>query len=286
MPKPLDYSDLDPAQWREYPEIETDSLWLIGSRERGNGHQLDYHGNYVPQIATQTFTRYTKRGEVVLDLFLGSGTSAIEALRLGRRCLGVELKQDLVSYVATKIPPDRIGRDVVLLQGDSSAPELTSKIQPAFAALGVERAQLLVLHPPYHDIIRFSDSPGDLSNAASTGQFLDLFERVARNGFELLQPGRFAVLVIGDKYTGGELVPLGFHCLERMNRAGFVTRALVVKNIEGNEVGKGRTNNLWRYRALAGGFYIFKHEYVIIFQKPAARRPASRGHHREFPEAH
>jgi hypothetical protein len=42
----------------------------------------------------------------------------------------------------------------------------------------------------------------------------------------------------------------------------------VVKNIEGNERGKGRTNHLWRYRALAGGYYIFKHEYVIIFRKP------------------
>ena len=51
-----------------------------------------------------------------------------------------------------------------------------------------------------------------------------------------------------------------------MNEAGFRTRSIVVKNIEGNEVGKGRANNLWRYRALRGGFYLFKHEYVMIFQ--------------------
>jgi hypothetical protein len=42
-----------------------------------------------------------------------------------------------------------------------------------------------------------------------------------------------------------------------------------VKNIEGNERGKGRDSNLWRYRALQHGFYVFKHEYVVIFQKPA-----------------
>ena len=33
-----------------------------------------------------------------------------------------------------------------------------------------------------------------------------------------------------------------------------------------------RPNNLWRYRALKGGFYIFKHEYVMVFQKPARGR--------------
>ena len=77
------------------------------------------------------------------------------------------------------------------------------------------------------------------------------------------------MLVIGDEYTKGELIPLGFYCLERMQRTGFRAKGIVVKNITGNERGKGRDSNLWRYRALAGGYYIFKHEYVIIFQKPA-----------------
>jgi hypothetical protein len=76
--------------------------------------------------------------------------------------------------------------------------------------------------------------------------------------------------VIGDKYARGELIPLGFRCMERAQRAGFRVKAIVVKNIEGNERGKGRSANLWRYRALAGGYYIFKHEYVIVLQRPSA----------------
>jgi len=52
-----------------------------------------------------------------------------------------------------------------------------------------------------------------------------------------------------------------------MNEVGFKTKSIIVKNIEGNEIAKGKNNNLWRYRALAGGFYVFKHEYVMIFFK-------------------
>ena len=74
--------------------------------------------------------------------------------------------------------------------------------------------------------------------------------------------------MIGDKYENGELVPLGFQCMERMNRLGFRTKSIIVKNISGNEKAKGRLNNLWRYRALAGGFYVFRHEYVFLFHKP------------------
>ena len=262
------WSDLDLNRWRDYDDILTDSLWYFPNRAGGDGHQLDYHGNYIPQIATQLYTRYTKPDEIVLDLFLGSGTSVIEALRLKRRCIGVELKPELVEYVRRKISPNRPDSRIQLLQGNSADPAIISGVSEALQRMQAKFAHLLLLHPPYADIIKFSEHPADLSNAANTEAFLDGFEIVARHGYELLAPGRFAALIIGDKYAKGELVPLGYWCMERMNRAGFKTKAIIVKNIEGNEKGKGKSANLWRYRALAGGYYVFKHEYVMVFFKP------------------
>jgi DNA modification methylase len=270
-PKKKPWSDIDLNCWRDYDQVLTDSLWNFPSRASGEGHQLDYHGNFIPQIATQLFIRYSKKDETVLDLFLGSGTSAIEAARLERRCIGVELKPDLVNYVKSKLDPALLDTRIHIVQGNSGDPEIVEKLSPLLARTDSPDsnfAHLLILHPPYADIIKFSDQPNDLSNAPTTEAFLDRFEAVARNGYRLLAPGRFAALIIGDKYARGELVPLGFWCMERMNRIGFKTKAIVVKNIEGNEKGKGKSANLWRYRALAGGYYIFKHEYIIIFFKP------------------
>jgi predicted RNA methylase len=268
------YNDLDLSRWKEYLErdedpVWTDSLWHIPSRARGNGHALEYHGNFVPQIATQALLRFSRRGDAVLDLFLGSGTTALEALRLERRCIGVELKPELAAHVREKTAdPDRVR----VLCGDSAAPETAAAVREALAAWEREHADLLILHPPYGDIIRFSDREECLSNAPTSEEFLRRFRLVADHGFSLLRPGRFAVLVIGDRYEKGALVPLGFECMREMNEAGFRTRSIVVKNIEGNESGKGKTSNLWRYRALRGGFYIFKHEYVILFDRPHGRR--------------
>jgi DNA modification methylase len=267
--KILAYSDIDVSRWREYEHIETGSLWLFNGRDRQNGHQLDYHGNCVPQILTQLISRYTKPGDVVLDLFLGSGTSAIEAVNLGRLAIGVELKADMAQYVRAKLEEQDKAEQVVIINGDSSNAKWTGRaIHRALSGFEREQIQFLFLHPPYADIIRFSESENDLSNAVSTEQFLDMFEQVCHLGYEMLEPGRFAGLVIGDKYADGELIPLGFLCMERMNRAGFKTKSIIVKNITGNEKAKGRMSNLWRYRALVGGFYIFKHEYVFIMQKP------------------
>jgi len=269
-PKTTAYSDIDLNRWRDYDHILTDSLWLFPHREKRGGHKLEYHGNFIPQIATQLFERYTKPDEIVLDMFLGAGTSALEAVNLSRRLVGVELKPDLVEYVRSKIPADLLDARIKILQGDSAQPETLAAVRDELAAWDEQAAQFLVLHPPYADIIKFSDRPDDLSNLDSVDAFLDSFQTIAQQGYDLLAPGRFAALIIGDKYANGELIPLGFWCMERMNRVGFKTKAIIVKDIQGNERGKGRTSNLWRYRALAGGYYIFKHEYVIVMVKPAS----------------
>jgi len=78
------FNDIDVNQWKEYDEIITDSLWLIGSRDKSGTHTAELHGNFIPQIPHQAMLRYTKRGEIVLDTFLGSGTTLIECKRLGR----------------------------------------------------------------------------------------------------------------------------------------------------------------------------------------------------------
>lgn len=265
--KTRSYNDIDLNNWKDYEYLETGTLWNFKARAKGNGHSFDYHGNYIPQIAQQLYERYTKADDVVLDFFFGSGTSGIEAVNMNRRCIGIELKEDMVEYVSEKFSPKQLVTDVNIINGDSASEEVKEKIQARLEIMGKQKAQFAVLHPPYDDIIKFSDKKEDLSNCSSTEEFYDLFQKVAKNAYDLLEKGRYAALIIGDKYTKGELIPLGFECMRKMNELGFITKSIIVKNIEGNEKAKGRTANLWRYRALAGGFYIFKHEYVIVLQK-------------------
>lgn len=266
-PKTKPYSDIDLNNWKLYSHIKTGSLWEFSSRDKSNGHSYDYHGNYIPQIATQLFERFTKKNDIVLDLFFGSGTSGIEALNMGRRCIGVELKQDMVDYVSSKFTKRELVSKMNIICADSASKEAKEKVEARLDVMGSKAAQFLVLHPPYDDIIKFSDKKEDLSNCATTEEFYELFKKVAKNGYDLLEKGRFATLIIGDKYANSRLVNLSFECQRRMEELGFITKAVIVKNITGNEKAKGKQANLWRYRALAGGFYTFDHEYVMVFQK-------------------
>ena len=266
-PKTKPYNDIDLNNWKLYENVKTGTWWEFQSREKQNGHSLDYHGNYIPQIATQLIERYTKKNDIILDLFFGSGTSGIEAINMNRRCIGVELKEDLAQKVSEKFTPKQLVTDVNIISADSADEKTIDKIQARLEIMGEEKAQFLMLHPPYDDIIKFSDKKEDLSNCATTEEFYDLFEKVAKNGYDLLEKGRFACLIIGDSYKNSEVQPLGFECMNRMRKLGFVLKSTIVKDIQGNERGKGKTANLWRYRALAGGFSIFTHEYIFVFQK-------------------
>lgn len=263
------FSDIDVNQWKAYDEIITDSLWLIGSRDKAGAHTAELHGNFIPQIPHQAMLRYTKRGEVVLDAFLGNGTTLIECKRLGRHGIGIELLPNLVKrsreLIAKQANPWEV--KTMVIQGDSCLLETMQDVQDLLKKeYGRDKVQLIIMHPPYHNIIKFSDDPRDLCNAPTTGDFLDNFSSVVKQSYELLEKKRFLVLVIGDKYSKGEWVPLGFHTMQRVLENGYKLKSIVVKNIVGNRA-KRNLEHFWRRRALKWGFYVFKHEYVMFFQK-------------------
>lgn len=262
-------NDLDLRQWREYPEILTDSLWTFPERDRSGAHLADYHGNFIPQIPHQALLRYSKNGDVVLDPFLGSGTTLIECRRLGRHGIGIELNREVARAARQRISeeptPESVSTSVLV--GDSSDLDRTSrKIERQLRRLGRTEVQLALLHPPYHSIIRFSDHPADLSTCTNPQVFLERFGQVVDLTSRFLAPNRYLVLVIGDYYEKGTWTPLGFQCMQTVLERGYRLKSIVVKDMHGNRAKRNLTN-IWRYRALAGGFYIFKHEYVFFFQR-------------------
>ena len=259
---------IQPSEWREHPEILTDSLWIFGSRSREGMHNGQYHGNFVPQIPFQAIRRFTKEGDVVLDPFLGSGTTLIECRRQGRHGIGVELNEAIAREARRRIEAEEncyyTWQEV--LSGDSTERDTIARVRQVLAEHGRSQVQLLIMHPPYHDIIKFSDDPRDLCNAPSLTDFLASFRKVVRGTYDFLEKGRYLVVVIGDKYSAGEWIPLGFRTMEVVQALGYRLKSIVVKNIEGNRA-KRDLQHFWRQRAFRGGFYIFKHEYVLFFQK-------------------
>ena len=257
-------NDLNLNRWKEYDDIITDSLWILNKRDNSGVHHAGYWGNFIPQIPNQLLRRYTKKGEWVLDPFLGSGTTLIEAQRLGRNAVGIELSRKVLDQTKKNIAKEENPNNVKLefINSDSASVDLKNTL----SILDIKSFQFQIFHPPYWDIIKFSDSKSDLSNTKSIEDFLKGFGKVLDNCLPHLDKKRFAAVVISDKYSGGEWIPLGFYVMQEFLKRGMILKSTIVKNFE-ETTAKRNQKELWRYRALAGGFYVFKHEYIFIFQK-------------------
>jgi len=257
-------NEINLLRWKEYDDIITDSLWVLDRRDTSGAHLGWYWGNFIPQIPHQMMLRYTKKGDWILDAFVGSGTTLIECRRLGRNGIGIELNEEVAQEANKLIEKEQNKNNVVseVIIGDSRAIDIKSILDK----YKINQVQLLIMHPPYHDIIKFSKDKRDLSNAKNTEEFLKMFGDVVDNVTPYLEKGRYFALVIGDKYFKGEWIPLGFYCMQEVLKRGYLLKSIIVKNFEETR-GKRNQKELWRYRALVGGFYIFKHEYVMLFKK-------------------
>jgi len=257
-------NDINLSRWKEYDEIITDSLWVLDKRDSSGAHLGWYWGNFIPQIPHQMMLRYTKKGDWVLDTFVGSGTTLIECRRLGRNGIGIELNSEVAEKARNLIDkePNKHNTIAETITGDSR----TINTNSILSEHGKKNVQFLIMHPPYYDIIKFSQEPNDLSRAPTVDSFLKMFGEVVDNTYPFLENKRYFALVIGDKYSKGEWIPLGFYCMNEVLKRGYLLKSIIVKNFEETRA-KRNQKELWRYRALVGGFYLFKHEYIMLFKK-------------------
>jgi 16S rRNA G966 N2-methylase RsmD len=256
-------NDIDMSQWKSLTDVWTDSLWIIPNRDNSGAHDGHYHGNFVPQIVHQLLTRYTKSGDFVLDPFSGSGTTLIEAQRMGRNSIGIELQPSVAAEAAARIHTEsREGIIADTFVDDSRNFDVNRILQ----TYNIKNVQFIIYHPPYWDIIKFSEDSADLSNSKTIEEFIENFKQVVRNTCTILEKNRYCAVVIGDKYANSQLVPLGFYCMQAMQQEGLTLKATIVKNFDQTK-GKANQQALWRQRALQNGLYIFKHEYIFLFRK-------------------
>lgn len=246
-------------------DVNVESLWIIGPRAKGGKRENNYHGNFVPQIPSDLIRRFTKEDDVVLEPFMGSGTTLFECERLNRRYIGFDINKEMVAYVRQKMN-DGHGK-FVIHQMDASSADAERVVQKDLTNFDRESADLMILHPPYFDIIRFTDQKCDLSNAKSLDDFISRYQAVLRRMLGAVRKNGHLAIVAGDLYRNSEVVPLGFMLMNAtLQMGGCKLKGIVVKDMVGNRAKIG-LDALWHKRALRSDYYLFKHEYIFVFRK-------------------
>ena len=80
------------------------SVWSINTAQSGEAHFAVFPEK-IPELCIKAGT---KEGDVVLDPFMGSGTTANVAKRLGRKWIGIELNEEYAKFINTKTAQDEL----------------------------------------------------------------------------------------------------------------------------------------------------------------------------------
>jgi site-specific DNA-methyltransferase (adenine-specific) len=98
--EPVMYGWTPGAGHRWYGDRTQDSVW---EAKVGLDLEKKLHPTSKPvSIASRPIQNHTKQGDVVADMFLGSGTTLIAAEQLGRKCYGMEISSQYVDVICNR----------------------------------------------------------------------------------------------------------------------------------------------------------------------------------------
>lgn len=244
-------------------ELERGSVWSFKQRGDWATHRGNYRGNWSPYIPRNVILRYSQPGDMVLDYFVGGGTTCIEAKLLGRRSIGIDINPAAVKMTVDNLtfsPPANL-----YTERDFPIFEPTVKVGDArdLSDISDNSIDLICAHPPYAGIIKYSTGiDGDLSGLPLE-RFLGEMAKVARESYRVLKPGGKCAILIGDARKEKRIVPVGFGVIQTFLQAGFSLYDLAIKRQH-----NCKTTGIWYKRSLHHNFLLIAHEYLPIFQKP------------------
>lgn len=259
LKRPRRITSWGPKEFRE----ETTTVWSYPQRGNWATHHGGYRGNWSPYIPRNVILKYSQPGDLVLDYFVGGGTTAIEAKLLRRRCIARDINPVCVAMTKEHLnfsPPETL-----FGKGPLFEPVVSVGDARDLSDIEDNSIDLICAHPPYAGIISYSRRiEGDLS-ALDVPDFLEEMRKVARESFRVLKPGGKCAILIGDTRRRKHVVPIGFDLIGVFLESGFRLKELVIKRQH-----NCKTTGFWREKSIAYNFLLLAHEYLPIFEKPSA----------------
>lgn len=237
-------------------QIQKSTVWSFKQRGNWATHSGEYRGNWSPYIPRNIILKYSKQGDLVLDYFCGAGTTAVEAKLLGRRCIASDINPYAVELAKENSSFNEQPKEVY-------EPEILTGDARSLSSIKDNSIDLICAHPPYANIIQYTDNKKDDLSFLDINDFLKEMEKVAQESFRVLKPGHQCAILIGDTRRRKNVIPLGFELIDVFLRAGFTLRELIIKRQH-----NCKTTGFWFNNSIKYNFLLLAHEYLPVFEKP------------------
>jgi DNA modification methylase len=255
-------NELNGKTWEKY----SISIWdVTKSREE---IKLKHPAMFPMELCRRLIEIYTKKGDVVLDPFMGSGSAIIAARDLERKGIGFDVNPDFVELAKKRISQQKLVNlgieDPEIYCEDSK--NLLKYVKP-------NSVDLVITSPPYWNIHTrkrtadykeprpYSSLESDLGNIADFDVFMRELKFVFEKVHMVLKSGKHCVVIVMDIRQGAKFIPFHMSVTNMMMEIGFLLEDIIIWD---------RKKEYSNLRPL-GYPYVFivnkVHEYILIFKK-------------------
>lgn len=235
-------------------ELEMTTHWTFPERGDWATHDAKWRGNWSPYIPRNLMLRYSQEGDWVLDQFAGGGTTLVEAKLLNRNIIGIDVNDIAIKRCQEKISFEHAGANgrVEIRKGDARHLDFIKDSSIDF----------ICTHPPYADIIKYSDDIETDISRLKLKDFLHEMESVATESYRVLKENKFCAILMGDTRKKGNMIPMSFEVMQIFQKAGFILKEIIIK-----EQHNCRATGYWRTNSVKYNFLLIAHEYLFVFRK-------------------
>lgn len=234
-------------------ELEMNTVWSFPKRGDWATHDAKYRGNWSPYIPRNLLLRYSKENDLVLDQFAGGGTTLVEAKLLGRDIIGVDINPTALERCEEKTSFEwENGGKVYLHKGDARNLDFVLD----------ESIDFVCTHPPYANIIEYSEDIEEDISHCKVPQFLEEMKKVAAESYRVLKKDKFCAVLMGDTRQKGHVIPMSFDVMKIFEAQGFKLKEIIIK-----EQHNCRATGYWKTNSVKYNFLLLAHENLFVFRK-------------------
>lgn len=216
-------------------------VWQFNYEGRDIRDKSVHPATFPLSLAARVIALFTHEGELVLDPFVGSGTTLIAARDLNRNAVGFDLQPTYIQVCKERLAQTK-------LFGEAEQIAICDDAQNIDNYLDAETVSLILTSPPYANLLnrqrrnksrrvrkneqymkveQYSQDPRDLGTLA-LNEYSEAMADIFRKLMPLLRPKAHCVINVPDMWWENERVTIHVAIVEALRGVGYELRNIII----------------------------------------------------------